>query len=185
MSDSRGIVHSPMKTNVCDPFTLLQSTHYTTADAIGGALDPAPPPALCQLIQIGESARLVTLADQDAMVDAFGSAERRRATIDRALNHLQCSATELYILVTLFAAESRPVKVQSLARETLANSGALRFALERLEARAAISREVRAAGEPPVRLTSSGRDLALILMYRVLRSVVSRRHDGAEMAETM
>ena len=128
-----------MKANPRGLFRSQRSTRSSTAATIGGALDPAAPRALWRLIQIGETTGLVTPADQDAIVDAFGSAERGRESIDRALDRAQCSVTELYILVTLFAAEPRPVSVQTLARETLANSGSLWLALERLEALAAIA----------------------------------------------
>ena len=173
MSNSRGNLSFIMKTYTNGCFRSLRSTRSTADDTIGGALEPTAPRALWRLIQIGETAGLVTPADQDAIVDAFGNADRRRESIDRALAHSRCSVTELYILVTLFAAEPRPVSVQTLARETLANSGSLRFALERLEALATISREVGAIGDSPIILTSSGRALSVILMYSVLSVVVS------------
>ena len=166
------------------PFRPPPATRSTTAVTIGGPLDPAAPRALWRLIQIGETAGLVTPADQEAITEAFGRTARR-ASIDRALAHARCGVTELYVLVTLFAAEPRPVGRQTLAHETLADSGSLRLALERLEALAAISPGAGSAGEPPVMLTSSGRGLAAILVYRVLRLAVSLRPEQDERAETM
>ena len=77
------------------------------------------------------------------------------------------------VLVTLFAADPRPVTVQALARDTLVTSGSLGPALERLESLAIVATEAGGTGEPPIRLTSSGRDLSAILIYSVLRAAVA------------
>jgi hypothetical protein len=161
-----------MKTQSTRPSRPPQSTRTTSDKTIGGALDLAAPRALWRLIQIGETAGLVTPADRTATVTAFGSTARRLVSVGRVLDGFQCSATELYLLVTLFAA-SRPLSCQTLARETLADPASLRSALDHLGTLAATSVEFTADGESLIRLTQSGQARAVMLMYRVLQSALS------------
>jgi hypothetical protein len=163
-----------MKIKSSPTLSPLLDTNPTIPDTIGGTLLTAAPPAFWRMIKIGKTAGLVTPAQQDAIVEAFDNAARARESIDAALNSSQRSVTEFYILVTLFSAEPRLVSEQTLSRETFANSGSLRFALERLVALAAIAREVDAVGEPHMKLTSSGRALSARLTYSALNAVVSR-----------
>ena len=152
------------RAGVCAPVEIVE-----TVDA---ALDPAMPRALLRLVNIAEMAGLITPEDQGLILNAFSGESPRSDSVAHVLDRFQCSVTELYILVTLFAAVPRPVPLAALERETLAHPGLLRSGLDHLHEMAAILTDIRRDTEPAFELTPSGQSLAVFLMYRVIAAIV-------------
>jgi hypothetical protein len=153
-------------------------THPLPLDEVPFYLHPvapnaaAMPPAFWRLISIGKAAGL-THAAAGSADPCFGeTAARMRASVSRLIAEFHYSATEFYLLVTLFDTAPHPTDLEALARETLADTETLGVALERLHAEQAIEPESEADLESPVVLTPTGRSLALLLMYRVFRAGV-------------
>ena len=131
------------------------------------------PPAFWRLIEIGEQAGLVTPTDELELSESEETITRTRATVARMLDELRYSATEFYLLVTLFHAAPHSLNLETLARETLADSESLGLALERLHADQAIVAECEEDLEAPVTLTPTGKSLVLLLVYRAFRLAFS------------
>jgi hypothetical protein len=141
-------------------------------ETLGAALNPAMPRALLRLVNIAEMAGLITPEDQTLILDAFSRESPLSDSVAHVLDRFQCSVTELYVLVTLFAAVPRPVPLSALERETLSHPGLLRSGLDHLHEMAAILTDIRRDTEPAFELTPSGQSLAVFLMYRVIAAIV-------------
>ncbi|HWA26575.1 MAG TPA: hypothetical protein VG734_13020 [Lacunisphaera sp.] len=131
---------------------------------------PALPPAFWRLIRIGEESGLIAPDGAPGKPRAGQAVARMREAVARTLAEFGYSATEFYLLVTLFRAAPRPVSVEKLARETLTDAEGLGIALDRLHAERALAPGCAEDPEAPVTLTPSGRRLVLLLMYRTFRS---------------
>lgn len=84
------------------------------------------------------------------------------------LQRFHSNLTELYVLVTLFAAAPHLVTLPILARETQGEPDTLRSTLDHLHGAGAFEIERLSSGESGLRLTSAGSRLAVLLMYRVI-----------------
>jgi len=142
------------------------------AETLDAALIPAMPRALLRLVNIAEMAGLTTPEDQRLILDAFSGESPLSDSVAHVLDRFQCSVTELYILVTLFAAVPRPVPLSVLERETFAHPGLLRSDLDHLHEMAALLTHISRDTEPAIELTPSGQSLAVFLMYRVIAAIV-------------
>jgi hypothetical protein len=140
--------------------------------ALGGPLDPLAPRALWRLIQIGEMAGLIGATGQAKLLAAFRPTEARSAGPLAEIGQFRCGLTDLYVLVTLFAASPRPVPIPLLARETLAEASGLRESLDHLDAAGLLETESMPTAEIGLRLSEAGTRLAVLLIYRVLKSIV-------------
>ncbi|MBI5692303.1 MAG: hypothetical protein HZC55_19650 [Verrucomicrobia bacterium] len=143
---------------------------FEPSESIGQSPYPAAPRAFWRLVNIGEMAGLLTAFEPGAIVEAFRSGGQKRNAVDVELTRFKCSLTDLYVLVTLFAAVPWPVSLQILARETCADPCSLRKSLDHLEELNAIFFKDRADTGSAFQLTPSGQTLAVFLMYRVINA---------------
>lgn len=135
----------------------------------------ALPPAFWRFIRIGEKAGLVTSTGGLEAGESQYTIAQTQESVARILAKLHYSATEFYLLVTLLHAAPRPVSMETLARETLAESESLGVALDRLHADQAIVAECEEDLEAPVKLTPSGSRLVLLLIYWAFRAKLPER----------
>lgn len=140
--------------------------------ATGARLDPATPRALWYLIQIGEMVGLVGPTDETKILNAFQANEDSTCPGAAIVARLDCSVTDLFVLITLFAATPRTVPIPLVARDTIADPAALRTSLNHLHELKAIEPRELPNGEVVPQLTVHGSRLAVLLIYRVIKAVV-------------